>query len=151
MPLRAGYLYVRPHIHAGLWWLCTGYGWPRMHAISDQDGAMNKMLQRLDQTDWTFDPKGLFDHVRNYGIAGGIALGASLFNDRFPFNSQVLYLLLFIAATLALLNAASGVTLIFRSLKRWHFPLATRILATVVYCLGTFAVCVALLEAAVQK
>ena len=112
---------------------------------------MKSILERLERMDWVFEVKPLFDHIRNYGIAGAIAGGSFLFYEKFPFNESFLYVLFFLAAVLALLNALSGVTYIFQWLRNKNYPLSTRFLASLAYCLATFVICATLLEAAVQK
>jgi hypothetical protein len=112
---------------------------------------MKELLKRLENTEWVFEPKPLFDHIRNYGIAGAIAISAFVFYEKFPFEPYFVYFLFSFALVLTILNALSGVTFVFRWFRINNFPLSTRIVAALTYCLLTFAVCIALIEATVQK
>lgn len=68
-----------------------------------------------------YNPKVIFDHVRNYTIAGAVAIGALIYVEATDKNDALSIGLLFTAFLLLAINVVSGFTLIVCHLFRKNY------------------------------
>lgn len=64
----------------------------------------------------SFDSKPLFDHIRNYTIAGAVGVGAILYVQIMDRNDFVSWSVFIIAVVLYILNTVTGASWIYRQL-----------------------------------
>lgn len=111
---------------------------------------MYDKLRNVKLLDLVYNPKPIFDHLRNYSIAGAFAIGAFLVYNKFPSEYALFYMLLALALLLLILNLLSGVIKLWQWFGMRDYPLSTRILLVSLYCFITIFICLATLEATVQ-
>jgi hypothetical protein len=55
------------------------------------------------KTEWVYDPKPIFDHVRNYAIAGALAIAGIHIHVKFPITEQKGYAIYLLVLAFVLL------------------------------------------------
>lgn len=94
--------------------------------------------------------KPLFDHIRNFMIAGGVGFGSELLSEEFGQVNIFTILALMIALLLLALNAYSGAYSISQFLENTAI-VKYRFLPAVIYFLVVIPLCIQLFLASMQR